>query len=558
MDAGGLAQMSYNNPKFNVAGGPGLGMPSSGFASRGKGSHNIKRLSVAPPSISTISETQNDALPTPRTSRSHLLAGLRTAPKSGTFPSTAPLAPTNNGMGGLEHSQWNNQTTRTNARQPQTSTGMSFPGSAPYETAAAGQPMYSMPEQVLAPPSIEISSEDGDGMDSKLYDELVATNLYLAEQQQRLQQQLINVTAAAQQFQGLNLYGNQNQYGNQAQYQQAYNPAAMNMMNNLYQQQLQQALQPIVQAVPNQPGLYSVFNPLTGQQTFVVDNAIQSQSPPPAYQETKEFPLHNQHHGNISPPTSRNSPVSSSRSRSPPKSISPTIKEEEVTPLPPPSANAFRRGHKKGLSSLNVQAGNNEAALKSALRTSMLPQTPVTGTFGPGQARAGEHPVRQPRGPPPMEELKEKPTAKHEGSKNFASRQRRRALNNLVQAGLGRRSGSNPGSSGSQTPASECELNFSTALDNSDLSGSGKLSHKNSLGSVGSAASRAIGSERKQRSSKNSHESLFTAASLSSEENSLGGKFVEVKTDDSQQAPERRAFARMLMSNAEKRRSFVN
>ncbi|KAJ3472365.1 hypothetical protein NLG97_g11050 [Lecanicillium saksenae] len=63
--------------------------------------------------------------------------------------------------------------------------------------------------------------------------------------------------------------------------------------------------------------------------------------------------------------------------------------------------------------------------------------TPLTGGYGPGQGRAGEHPVRQPRGPPSLDELKAKPTAKHEGSKNFATRTRRSAVHNLVRAGIG-------------------------------------------------------------------------------------------------------------------------
>src|ERR1700761_4051048 len=86
MDAGGLAQMSYNNfPSSN-----GIGIPSSGFASRRANGPNIKRLSFEP---ARPSDAQDNGAPTPRTSRSHLLAGLRTAPKSATsssFPSTAP------------------------------------------------------------------------------------------------------------------------------------------------------------------------------------------------------------------------------------------------------------------------------------------------------------------------------------------------------------------------------------------------------------------------------------------------------------------------------------
>src|SRR3954449_5711259 len=96
-DAGGLAQMTYQ-PSFNNA---SIGVSGPGFASRGKGSH-IKRLSVAPPlKISTIDETQAaHHCSTPRTARGHLLAGLRTAPKSAT------VAPQSYG---LESSKFANQ-----------------------------------------------------------------------------------------------------------------------------------------------------------------------------------------------------------------------------------------------------------------------------------------------------------------------------------------------------------------------------------------------------------------------------------------------------------------
>ncbi|CAO2658332.1 Nn.00g060550.m01.CDS01 [Neocucurbitaria sp. VM-36] len=50
----------------------------------------------------------------------------------------------------------------------------------------------------------------------------------------------------------------------------------------------------------------------------------------------------------------------------------------------------------------------------------------------PSQARAREHPIRQPRGPPSLVELKERPNTKHKGSKNFATRQRRQAVGSLV------------------------------------------------------------------------------------------------------------------------------
>ncbi|KAI7641999.1 hypothetical protein KC318_g21661, partial [Hortaea werneckii] len=83
-DAGGLAQMTYNNN--NGFASNGLNAPSSGFGNGNRSRFNNKRLSVAlPPNVSSISENQVDN-PTPRTSRSHLLAGLRTQPKAPSVP----------------------------------------------------------------------------------------------------------------------------------------------------------------------------------------------------------------------------------------------------------------------------------------------------------------------------------------------------------------------------------------------------------------------------------------------------------------------------------------
>lgn len=367
MDAGGLAQMTYQSPFHNT-----IGVSGPGFASRGKGTH-IKRLSVAPPSnISTIDETQQANISsTPRTSRGHLLAGLRTAPKSAT------VASTNAGFG-LESSKY--AAPQYNSRIPQTATGAFFPNVGRNTNPNFNQQMYSLPEHVLAPPTIDIKVEDAAHMDQKIYDELVATNAYLAQQQRALQQQLLNVTAAAQQFSGMNLNTSMMDNG------QAYQSPVTSPMS-LYNQQYSQGLQPVVSAVPNSPGVFAVYNPMTGQSSFIFDNNLPTQE---------------------SPAESAWSPTAS-RSRSPPKpSPSPP---QDVGSLPSPSANAFRRGHNKSLSSAN-------------------------NVKTPGQGRTGEHPTRQPRGPPLLQELEEKPTSKHEGSKNFAIRQRRLAVHDLVRAGF--------------------------------------------------------------------------------------------------------------------------
>ena len=203
---------------------------------------------------------------------------------------------------------------------------------------------------------------------------------------------------------------------------------------------------------------------------------------------------------------------------------------------------------------MNAQDGPKSAVPKSA----GFPQTPMTGTFGPGQNRAGDHPMRQPRGPPSLEELVDKPTSKHEGSKNFVTRQRRRAVHNLVRAGLDRRAlsrGSNSIDSVG-TPSSECDITFSISSSDNDsdsaASGSGSLSGKPS----------PIGSERKELKARsrdrNSTGTPFTTASLSSDDGTtIGGQLVEVKMDEKENMSDRRRAPLLVLTNAEKRKSAI-
>ncbi len=525
MDAGGLAQMTYQSNPFDNH--RHLGTPGSGFASRGRASH-IKHLSVAlPPKISTIDETQQiDVGSTPRTSRGHLLAGLRTAPKSATIP------PANQHLG-LEASRYAdpNQASRV----PQTATGAYFPGHAQLNS---NRQMYSLPEHVLAPPTIEIEGEGGQ-IDQSYYDELVAANAYLSQRQRALQQQLMDVQAAAQQLGGMDLSTNSGQ-----QYQSA-------PQMNLYNQQLQQGIQPIIQAVPNTPGLYQVYNPMTGQTNLVVDNSAQHQSPPQSYPELARSPPPQtpslQHR--MSPPSEQ-----VARGRSPPKTT--TTPPQDVEPLPPPSANAFRRGHKKSSSSFSTirtdgMVGN--AGPKSA----GIPQTPLTGTFAPGQGQAGVKPIRQPRNPINVNELMEAPTSKHSGSKNFLTRQRRRAVQDLVKAGRERQTDTRQSGSGSGTPGSEVDFNFSVTSSDEDAatSSSGDLSKKTSLGSLRAAAVGAIGSERKEKSrERSSVDSIgtYSVTSLSSDDGvAVGGNMMEAE-------PARRKTPMLVLSSAEKRKSAIS
>lgn len=538
-------------------------MPGSGFASRRANGSNIKRLSFEP---TKPSDPQDNGAPTPRTSRSHLLAGLRTAPKSATsstFPSTAPPT-TLHHQGGLGASIYADNDSYGG---PKTSNYATHHGFDPLNS----RQMYSVPEQILAPPEIHVDEHGQEQMDPNLYAQLVATNMYLAEQQQRLQQQLINVQAAAQQFQGLSLG-----MGNQMQQQFATPPVTPQNMGMYQQQQVKNNMQPIITPVPGaQAGVYSYYNPMTGQQSYFMDNSNQNQYmdkiipqsanySPPQNPGTPRF--------QVSPPPQSETPTFA-RSISPPKkSQSPP---QDHAPLPPPSAGAFRRGHRKANSMALV---SDNGVLPEGPRSAVLPKhsgfplTPSVAGFGPGQARAGEHPIRQPRGPPSLDELLAKPTTKFEGSKNFATRTRRSAVHNLVRAGMERRR--TPGSSGSMSPVSENgEITFSVSSDNdsdSGRSGSGSLSGRPSLGSSRTSAHGAIGSDRPssrqkehslERKSTASLDSSYTTASVSSDEGlSVGGSFAAIFKNGGKK-PEandvQRKAPMLVLTSAEKRKSSV-
>ena len=529
----------------------GLGMPGSGFASRRGGSQVFnKRLSAAPPSnITTIKETRpQNSGSTPRTSRSHLLAGLRTAPKSPMCPTSAPPTEAQqrfNLDAGIHNGRG---TSKLGNGVPYTAVGQTF-GNTHRGSVVGGGQMYGLPE-ILAPPELQFEEElDTAGMDPEMYAELMANGQYLAQQQMILKQQLHNLTMAQQQMQGLNLGSGMGQ-------QQQYMQSPMAPSNGYYNQQLQSGLQPVVTPIPGTPGLYTVFNPMTGQQSLMMDPTGQGPAPVQSQVATHDLahsppPTTPTFHAQVSPPPESNAPVRTFRSPSPPKSTTPPV---QVNPLPPPSATAFRRGHSKQLSSVTGFASKMDNGPKTGVpKTATFPLTPQTGTFGPGQSRAGDHPIRQPRGPPSLEELVEKPTSKHEGSKNFVTRQRRqrcRALNGLVRAGMERRGvsrGSNSiDSPGSGTPSSECEITFSVSSDtDNDSVGSGS----------GSSVHGAIGSERKKikehSRERQSNSTPFTTASVSSEEG-IGGKMVEVQADE-----DRRGAPLLVLTNAEKRKSAI-
>ncbi|KAG5931795.1 hypothetical protein E4U53_001599 [Claviceps sorghi] len=595
MDAGGLAQMSSNS--FNST--HGLPLPSSGLASR-RGGQGIKPLSFD--AIKQGNATKDGGAPTPRTSRSHLLAGLRTAPKSATATSFGPMSPSPNiasrhyarrsiatNLHG--YSQDNAYHTAPKTALPQY--GLQQQTSYPNMMGSA---QYTV-DQVLAPPELAMDNHAQEYMDPNLYAQLVATNMYLAQQQQRLQQQLRDVQEAAQQFQHLNLNNAQLSQQQMALYEQ--------------QQQLRNMQQQLgIQAAMTQ-GQQVYYSPVTGQ--YYVDtssaNAAQANPSHLSYAEQQPFspalnngylqqqqqqpqqqPQQQQQHVQqlylaaqqgaprvqVSPPPPESYRQSSCPSPSPPKRHD---SPSEVTPLPPPSANAFRRGHKK-LSSIAPSVNSTSSAAgvaagdvpqSAGLKSASFPVTPLTGSYGPGQARAGEHPVRQPRGPPSLDELKSKPTAKHEGSKNFATRTRRSAVHNLVRAGLERRKGTSS-STGSMSPFSEtAEGSYSPITDNesdSGRSGSGSLVGEEECGSSRTSASGswgAIGSNRPTSCSMvctsldgsvsgTGNHALVTEVENSSFANVFKNSSTRAaKAQDAAAAP--RKASRLVLTSVEKRKS---
>lgn len=537
-DAGGLAQMTYqNNNNNNGFPSTGLGVPGSGFGARSRLSS--KRLSVAlPPRVEPISEHQVDN-PTPRTSRSHLLAGLRKEPRSSAVPASAPYNQTQHQAQGLGASRRADQSYNNhgyNQRMPQTASAASFDMAGMYGVGA-GEQTYSLSDQVLAPPSMYESPEE---YDPAMLQQIQMTRLFLAQRQQQLQQQHANITAAAQ---GMDINGNAQYNG----FQQM--PMTPQTPQNYYgQQQMQSPIE-----VPGQPGLYLVYNPAIQGYSYVFDNDAQLEAqsslspqryPPP----TPSFSV-------SPPPIDRDTPTNSRSFTPPKKAPSPSSALEHVEPLPPPSATAFRRGHKKACSlAIDPLAGGSDGPKTSSAAVfgssrGAIPAGPMTGGFGPGAARAGEHPTRQPRGPPPLEELTAAPTSKHEGSKNFATRQRRRALDSLMRAGIGRR-GLSRGSNDS--PTSDGEGNFSLSEEGEELA---------SVGSAGSRKMSPIGSEMKEkRGSQGSSDGYFGLSSASSSETEDFGAFKQPPTPATPAAPagDRKNMMLGVLNAAEKRKSFIS
>ncbi|KAM3527719.1 hypothetical protein MY4038_006223 [Beauveria bassiana] len=541
--------MSSNNYSSQPANG--LPMAPAGLSSR-RGSQNIKPLSFDAVSHHT---PHDNGAPTPRTSRSHLLAGLRTAPKSATATSFGPASPTaqqftRNSMTanlhGYAHDNYYNAPKTAYpqyASQHQQQHQQQQQQQPAYQSAMNQQ--YTV-EQVLAPPELSMEEQV---QDPNLYAQLVATNMYLAQRQQLLQQQLRNVQAAAAQ------HAAQHQFQNLS-----INSPQQHLPSFEQQQQLQQ--QQLQAAVTQGQQIY--FNHATGQ--YFVDTSAAAQSPmhyrdssTSSFNSLQQLQLQLQQHQQqqslprvqVSPPPEiqRNS----LRSVSPPKRFD---SPSDTVPLPPPSANAFRRGHKKASSlapvnSILASALASDGPKSAGPKTASFPITPLTGGYGPGQARAGEHPVRQPRGPPSLDELKARPTAKHEGSKNFATRTRRSAVHNLVRAGMSRRKGTGS-SSGSMSPVSETAEDSNSPITDNDSdsgrSGSGSLAGEEECTSSRTSASGgwgAIGSDRpgsRQMTRKG-------------DSSDATGSFANVFKKDLDAVDLQRKAPRMVLTSVEKRKA---
>lgn len=573
MDAGSLAQMSH--APFNSA--HGLAMPS-GLASRRGGGQNIKPLSFD--ALKSPVDRDN-GVPTPRTSRSHLLAGLRTAPKSAAattgFPnlpaSPTTVAPHAQNRNSMAPGMFDNANLANLYNGPKTSLprfASQQQQQQPQQHLAYNSMMgfgqqYTA-DQILAPPQLQLDEAASEHIDPTLHAQLLYTNAYLSEQQQRLQQQLRALQAAAQQFQGLSLNG-------QAQMtQQGY--------SNMYQQQLQTMQAMMTPATP-QANVYSLYDPTTGQQALYTDHSqVQAQAQLNAHlvnqaQLANAYANANSQQPAVGTPRMQVSPPPSEATKTGGRIPTPPRRydspAESPSPLPPSTANAFRRGHKKSSSVSNknqLSISTTDEPLKSAgPKTATFPSTPLTSGYGPGQGRAGEHPIRQPRNPPSLDELKSKPTAKHEGSKNFVARTRRSAINNLVRAGLERRK--EVRSSGSISPISESteELAETPMTDNdsdSGRSGSGVLidrddaecslpSSRTSTGSWG-----AIGSDRptsRQKADGNSVEGTSSDSEGAREPGSFASLLKNNSRDGKPEGADgKRRAPRLVLTSAEKRK----
>lgn len=448
------------------------------YGSRGKGSH-LRNISVT----GTPSSSENQPVPTPKTARSQLLAGLRTAPKTPT-PSSA-----------ADHGYDNHDSRYTGI-----SVGWSGLNTGNTSMGPRGQRLPTPPTS--SSPAIQVN--DGDVEEYEWFDELNSkmggimlnqsaqvahyqSQISAAAKVQQLQHQLAQLqmqqaaySATPPMSPGLAMYGNNangySQYNNNPQYQ--YGTQGGNFVQQLTMQQLQHVYQ-LQQIQLQHQAQQAAALQIREQQIREYQAQRQQQQQQQQREHQYQQPIAQVE---VNPPNNR--------SRSPPKlNLQQSSNSINNAQAPSAAANSsaaagFRRGHRKA-SSLSTCTIVNNTEIAEAPKTSLpnlnnIPTTPMTATFAPGHA-SGTHPTRQPRGPPSIEELKAKPTSKDEGSKNFATRQRRRAVSKLVSASTERRTArSTSGTAsagGTMTPVSENE-DFTFQETESVASGQGRNSRQ--------------------------------------------------------------------------------
>lgn len=525
MDAGGL--MTYNMYQGNQPNA--LPVPNNGFGTRGKNSH-IRNINVP------AGQQQQNAVSdraTPRTARGHLLANLRTTRAT---PAQTPTSahPANDGNMGYDAGRYVNMP-RTATFAPKTARGLGLNTAVGIGGGQQNSPMspggvhLQSPQLPMQPASSPIDYKMQQNMGGMVNPAAYNYLMDLAVQQQRLQAQLLAAQQAAQQLEALQATG-----------------AYQNVPNSAYPQQLN-SMVPVYNQATGQYNFYVV-----PQQAVQLQQQQQQQQQPqtPVYQQPQQFQQQYQQpqqqvsvapQREPSPPAAEEqrevveaaSNRTNTRSRSPPK-VGPIQAPSQASSS---SGNASFRRHRKASSLSNCLNANGLEIDTNAPKTSVpklsnIPTTPMTATFAPGHA-SGTHPSRQPRGPPPLDEVKAKPTSKFEGSKNFASRQRRRAIFKIVTAGAERRGAARSSGSagGTMTPVSENEATYNFDDSHSCTS---SLSGKQSLQSL------RAGDESPKE---------YSGSSVSGDEG-LGGRFVEIKkSSGGLKTPQ------MILDAAEKRKS---
>ncbi|KAK6339524.1 hypothetical protein TWF718_008931 [Orbilia javanica] len=465
IDAGRPATMSYPFQQHQLAGNM---LPNGFSASRGK-PDAVNKIPI--PTLPTISASLYDdpnalfpQTPTSRSSgRAQLLAGLRTAPKTPTGSEHTGIVPLDGDFQGdtMHHGAGNlNFLMNRNER----SFGHELPRHQSAHSAHLHAARSSLSQDhfnnlqfssfggLPTPPTSSHYLYQGDqDYEAKAYAELLARNISLAQQQQqqqhfiqqlRLAQQTQQLQQIHQQMQPLQIQSTMSQaLGTPPISPAIYSPTVSNQpqLHSLYGSNTAANVQSYTTSQQNRPkqGGFSVPIPSEQMALTSMTSQLRISPSPPLTRSTARTP------------SSRSTPSPTKEFNAPERVVT------KKTPSPPPvSTSTFRRGHKKCISlsgCTNMNPAIDGGPKTSIPRLSGVPSTPLNSTFG----GRGDHPIRQPRGPPALEEVVAKPTAKHEGSKNFSSRQRRRALTKLVNAGLERRGTKPVGPVSSMMPVSE-------------------------------------------------------------------------------------------------------